>query len=594
MRYFIPMLLSILTLLNGLFASCSDNYGQEELSHVETIIEDKPDSAYRILSDLDRDKLTGKKQKARYALLMSMALDKNYIDTTTFDVLQPAIDYYLKKGTPDDKLKTYYYQGRIYQNKQEKDSALDSFVKGLYLADLCKDSIIIARTLVARSLLYHDFYDINSYTLDNLKAANIYKNLNIHDLEFDCLLNAINGSIHLNEKILADSILKICKELTKFKEISIAELKRYKLSLAIEFGSEHDILNILKNDFSNDTFEFDDILTQAYAYYKLKDYEKARQLLLLIENSNQPYDTLRFQSIYVSVMANLKNYEEAYHTYWQFSHRLDSINNLKFDQKSKSMVEKHKIELEATKHVNEKTQIIWGCIGCILILALIVLILSIFTRSNKIKAKLAIESEKSKILENEKLKATREKLILEKDHLILENKNLELERDKKALETENLLHRIQTLEEESESLKKILDSKEELPDEVRNVLKDREEMLNSLLASHISENPQYEEAYYNWVKRLTENTNDFMNTNRLAFRASHPQFIQYFEDHNLCISEINYVCLYALGLRGKEVGNYMKLRSHVNISSTIRKKLGIDKHETNLGIYVRRLRKSLS
>ena len=37
----------------------------------------------------------------------------------------------------------------------------------------------------------------------------------------------------------------------------------------------------------------------------------------------------------------------------------------------------------------------------------------------------------------------------------------------------------------------------------------------------------------------------------------------------------------------------MKMRSHVNISSTIRKKLGIDKHETNIGIYVRRLLSNL-
>ena len=37
---------------------------------------------------------------------MSMALDKNYIDTTTFDIIQPAIDYYLSKGNADEKLRT--------------------------------------------------------------------------------------------------------------------------------------------------------------------------------------------------------------------------------------------------------------------------------------------------------------------------------------------------------------------------------------------------------------------------------------------------------------------------------------------------------
>ena len=57
--------------------------------------------------------------------------------------------------------------------------------------------------------------------------------------------------------------------------------------------------------------------------------------------------------------------------------------------------------------------------------------------------------------------------------------------------------------------------------------------------------------------------------------------------------EINYLCLYAIGLKGKDVGNYIQLRRHYNISSEIRSKLGIDEHETNIGIYIRKLLKRL-
>ncbi|MCM1140522.1 MAG: hypothetical protein NC453_18285 [Muribaculum sp.] len=175
----------------------------------------------------------------------------------------------------------------------------------------------------------------------------------------------------------------------------------------------------------------------------------------------------------------------------------------------------------------------------------------------------------------------------------MENKNLQLERDNKALEAENLAHRVEILESESENLKNIIESQEELPQEVQDAIKVRIEMLNSLLAGYITSNDQYEKPYDIWVKELTANTEEFMNSNRLAFQASHPSFIQYFEEHGLTVDEINYVCLYAIGLRGKEVGNYMKKRSHVNISSAIRKKLGIDKHETNIGIYVRKLLREL-
>lgn len=79
-----------------------------------------------------------------------------------------------------------------------------------------------------------------------------------------------------------------------------------------------------------------------------------------------------------------------------------------------------------------------------------------------------------------------------------------------------------------------------------------------------------------------------MYSTQLAFKASHPDFIRNLEEHNLTEYEISYVCLYALGLRGKEVGEYLNLRRHYNISSDIRRKLGMNEHNTNLGIWIRR------
>lgn len=84
-----------------------------------------------------------------------------------------------------------------------------------------------------------------------------------------------------------------------------------------------------------------------------------------------------------------------------------------------------------------------------------------------------------------------------------------------------------------------------------------------------------------------------MDSTRLAFTASHPKFISYLERHRITTDEINYLCLYAIGLRGKEVGEYIQVKRHYNISSEIRKKLGIDEHETNIGLYIRRLLKDL-
>ena len=53
--------------------------------------------------------------------------------------------------------------------------------------------------------------------------------------------------------------------------------------------------------------------------------------------------------------------------------------------------------------------------------------------------------------------------------------------------------------------------------------------------------------------------------------------------------EIGYCCLYALGLKGKEIGEHIQMKSHFNNSSDIRKKLGLPEHGITLGTHIRQL-----
>lgn len=535
------------------------------MDHAESLMEEHPDSALNLLTRIHGSSIGNRKEKARLALLLSMALDKNYIDTTTFDVLQPAIDYYPTHGNRDEKLRTYYYQGVIYQNSGERDKALDSFVKALDVSHGCKDSLTLARTMVAQSLLYKDFYDFNGYVAASLKAADIYRQGNIRKLEFECLLNALNGTIILGDKSKADSLFSV---LNIFPDLGNKEsdiLQEYRLSYALKFGTVDELKKIIQECVPYIKPGGNSIMNLAYACSKTGDNETARQLLDALDSSRVGYDTTKYQYIYVSVLRDLGDYKDAFQTYWGLSKRLDSINVAKFDQKARSLEEKHQIEFRAQKDSRRQSMIIWGCAGGIILLFMGVVILILLVRSSKAKRELALEGLRLREMENMRLKA----------------------------EKENLAHQVMDLERESDSLRSIIDTEADIPVEVQNAIKVRIEMLNALLAAYIADNNRYESAYYEKVKKVTENTNDFMNSNRMAFQVSHPHFIQYFEEHGLTVDEINYVCLYAIGLKGKEVGNYIKKPGHVNTSSAIRKKLGIDKHDTNLGIYVRKLLQSL-
>ena len=65
--------------------------------------------------------------------------------------------------------------------------------------------------------------------------------------------------------------------------------------------------------------------------------------------------------------------------------------------------------------------------------------------------------------------------------------------------------------------------------------------------------------------------------------------MEHLERHGLTTDEIYYICLCAIGLRSKEIGEYIQKRRHYVISHEIRKKLGLDEHETNLGRYIRQM-----
>lgn len=484
-RHIISLLsrLYILISLSLIFSmsSCYNHVENKALDHAETLMETHPDSAMAILETIDQATLDSKPAQARYALLMSMALDKNYIDTTDFKVLQPAIDYYLSKGTPNEKLRTYYYQGRIFQNQGDRDNALNTFAKAIDVAPQCSDSLVIARTYVSLGCLYHDFYHFDSYTDNYLKAADTYKGVSRKDYEFDCLLNALNGTIILSDKSRADSILNLCTGFDELSEEQRYLLKDYMLSCTIEFGSDDEIRKAISGNTDSliSKFESNAVMNLALAYNKLGDNDKARQMLNHVNKSGIEYDTIKYMAISCSVYKDVGNYKEALSTYFDFNRITNSIDALKFNQTVRSIKEKNQIELKAQADAELKSRIIWMCIGGIIILTLGIFMLLLIVRNNRIKKELALHKARTTALENERLKS---------------------ERDKKALEAENLTHRVEQLENESENLKQLLESQQELPQEIRDVIRVRIEMLNSLLAGYITDNNQYIKPYDAWVR----------------------------------------------------------------------------------------------
>lgn len=145
----------------------------KQMEMAENLMNTQPDSALAMLDRISKSDIKGEETSARYALLKSMALDKNCIDTTAFDVLQPAIDYYIKNGSPNEQFRTYYYQGRIYQNQGDDDSAMQAFMNACDLKREVTDTLLLAHTFVAQGTLYMKQYKINKFIQNNIEAAKL-------------------------------------------------------------------------------------------------------------------------------------------------------------------------------------------------------------------------------------------------------------------------------------------------------------------------------------------------------------------------------------------------------------------------------------
>ncbi len=143
-----------LSLVLLLLASCASRRTAATLDDVEPYIQFSPDSALATLRTIDTTTLTTRRLRAHYALLHAMALDKNWIDTTDVGVVMPAVEYYAKHGTADQKMKAYYYLGRIQYNGHNPNTAIISYTQAEIASGKSQDEGFKGLLAMAMSDIY--------------------------------------------------------------------------------------------------------------------------------------------------------------------------------------------------------------------------------------------------------------------------------------------------------------------------------------------------------------------------------------------------------------------------------------------------------
>ena len=546
MRKYIIALVVVLS-----FMACNRHSEHwEALCQVETFIEEQPDSALVVLQGIDAGDLFSAEERAKHALMLSMALDKNFIDKTDFEVLQPAIDYYEDNGTATDKLRTRFYQGRIYQNQANNALAMESFVNALSEGANSEDLKTKARVHYAQAMIYYSLYDWDNFIESILKAASLYQESGLHHHYIDCLILIVNGYTLKGDTQNALLYIDECNRLTNTMSLNaLCNFYSSYITYLITYGTEQEIHKVINNYQNIIPTANIDWLTISNAYMKIGKYNDALQSILQYDNSlsNQ---RIKHQILLSEIYEHLGRYEESLNTYKEYMVASDSTTWAIMQQDTKFVEERHNLELQTLKEKESKMRVIlWSALVIAILLAIIVFI-------------------------RYRLKVNRmEKAIAEQ-------------------ETEKYRLLYLQMEEERDNLTNLLAESDELAPDIKTAVSKRLELLNKFFTAFITNNSDIDRTASKEMEELLANKDTFMVSTKLAFAGSHPKFIKYLEDRGLTDWEISYCCLYALGLKGKEVGSYIKMRSHYNNSSEVREKLGINEHDTNLGIYIRKLLKS--
>lgn len=131
-RMTVVLAVGALLLLTG----CGGDGYTPELRAIDTIINEKPDSALRLLDSLSTEAAAWpKSQRMRHSLLTLKAQNKAYVPFTSDTIARDLVSYYDDNGSPNDRLLARYLLGCVYRDLGESPHAVDCYLDAVSQAD---------------------------------------------------------------------------------------------------------------------------------------------------------------------------------------------------------------------------------------------------------------------------------------------------------------------------------------------------------------------------------------------------------------------------------------------------------------------------
>jgi hypothetical protein len=382
-----------------LLAGCSrTDHPNPTLVAIESMMDEHPDSALMLLTKLDNKSLTNQADSALYNLLLVQAEDKNFIDRTSTERIDIAVNYYRQHSGNNDRrlMLALYYLGRIQENAQLSDLSIISMMEAEQLAQQQQDYFylgLIYRSIANQYRCIYDFHEQLSYCKKACLAFELSQNLEYANYEKCNLAIALNYNQRYQEAL---DLLNVVDNTAKTygDTVTIIEAKRVMVYSYYMLSKYSDAINCYQDLISYGD-SISDIDRQEIA--QLYDYagDEAKTMKILSEVSldyagpkASIYNTYAQKGDYRNAFLQLKNY----------LHLTDSTYQCISQQRvTQSVFEYNKMvhERERQKAEHDKETLYKWIVGICLIvmlLAVALLILRIRYKNKVIQLHIALEN----------------------------------------------------------------------------------------------------------------------------------------------------------------------------------------------------------
>lgn len=396
-----------------------------------------PDSALNLLKGIhDPEKLWGESQ-ATYALLMTQAMDKNYMKFSSDSLIALALNYYtITQTSPVMYAKALFYHGRVMLELDKEEEALKSFLAAKDVYERTKDHKMLALILEEigminrRQELFDDALsnfrgalDTHIRLKDSLGIISVSQNIArvyLFKSQWDSCSYYYNNALEI-------AVKKNLSEISILHELGILYRSMQELSEA-----ERYFLAAYEKE-TDEEKKYMECLSLGYLYMQMGQTEDARKYLKMSAKSSKAYTQISAFDCLYFLEKDIDNFEEAI-VYHELA---DSITNAMEELNSRDLIASLQKKYENEKLQNDNLQMkvrytnfmLWGMIAFLIVVAC----MCYYYYKNRNNKKKIAEIE-SQIRENEeeieRYQQEIEDIQISKDQVLKENLMLEENRTK--------------------------------------------------------------------------------------------------------------------------------------------------------------------